>query len=65
MVSSLRACALLLFAVGLFAQGVYVYVGDITSESALIAWGNTSGTHGRNTIGRRVDFHGSGRGPHR
>ncbi len=52
MVSPLRAAALLLFAVRLFAQQVYVYVGDITSASALIAWGNTSGTHGRNTIGR-------------
>ena len=53
MVGLLRACALLLPAVGLFAQGTYVYVGDITAESALIAWGNTSGTHGRNTIGRQ------------
>ncbi len=52
MVSALRAVALLLWAVALSAQGVYVYVGDITPESALIAWGNTSGMHGHNTIGR-------------
>lgn len=51
-VMPLRAAALLLAAIRLFAQSTYVYVGDITSESALIAWGNTSGTHGRNTIGR-------------
>jgi tartrate-resistant acid phosphatase type 5 len=44
---------LLLTAGGLFAQGSYVYVGDITPDSALIAWGNTSGTRGRNTIGRQ------------
>ena len=49
----MRAGAFLFTAVGLFAQGAYVYVGDITPESALIAWGNTSGTHGRNTIGRQ------------
>jgi tartrate-resistant acid phosphatase type 5 len=53
LVGWLRACALLLTSVCLFAQGTYVYVGDITPESALIAWGNTSGTHGRNTIGRQ------------
>lgn len=44
--------ALLFAAVRLFAQSTYVYIGDITPESALIAWGNTGGTHGRNTIGR-------------
>jgi tartrate-resistant acid phosphatase type 5 len=49
----LRAAALVLCAAGLFAQGPYVYVGNITPESALIAWGNTSGTGGRNTIGRQ------------
>jgi hypothetical protein len=52
MVHTLRAAAVLFAACRLLGQQNYVYVGDITSESALIAWGNTSGTHGRNTIGR-------------
>jgi hypothetical protein len=52
MPKALRAAALLLTAVSVFAQGFHVYVGDITSESALIAWGDTSGIGGHNTIGR-------------
>jgi hypothetical protein len=55
-----RVAALLLAAVPVSAQSAYVYVGDITSESALIAWGNTSGTHGRNTIGRESISMGPG-----
>ncbi len=53
MVGLLRAFALLVTSVGLFAQGTYVYVGNITPVSALIAWGNTTGIRGRNTIGRQ------------
>lgn len=42
----------LLAAAPLAAQASYVYIGKITSESVLIAWGNTGGVGGRNTIGR-------------
>ncbi len=34
------------------SQSVYVYVGDVTTDSALIAWGSATGTGGKNTIGR-------------
>lgn len=50
--STARVLALLFIAFPLFGQGTYVYVGNITADSALIAWGSTIGTHGRNTIGR-------------
>ena len=33
------------------AQTVYTYIGQITSNSVLIAWGTTTGG-GENTIGR-------------
>jgi hypothetical protein len=46
------AAALLAVAFHLSAQGTYVYIGNITPESVLIAWGNTSGSTGHNTIGR-------------
>ena len=53
MVKRLRWAAPLFASLSLLAQGTYVYVGNLTSESALIAWGTTMGAHGRNTIGLR------------
>lgn len=47
-----RVLAVVLAAAPLLAQSTYVYVGDVTADSALIAWGTTFGSHGRNTIGR-------------
>jgi tartrate-resistant acid phosphatase type 5 len=51
LVRRLRWAAPLIACFSLLAQGPYVYVGNITSDSALIAWGTTKGVHGRNTIG--------------
>lgn len=46
-----RLIAGLVTAATLLAQ-THVYVGQLGSTSALIAWGNTSGTGSKNTIGR-------------
>lgn len=47
---SLAPLAILLAVAGACAQPYYTYIGDITPDSALIAWGTTRG--GGNTIGR-------------
>jgi hypothetical protein len=51
MVSGLGAAAVLLAAFPLIAQDVRVYVGRITPQSVLLAWGATVG-RSENTIGR-------------
>jgi hypothetical protein len=35
-----------------FAQTIYTYIGQLTSNSVLIAWGRANGAAGQNTIGR-------------
>ncbi len=46
---------LLLLAFAAFGQQYFVYVGDVSSDSAVLAWGTTSG---KNTIGRSSPPHG-------
>lgn len=50
-----RIFLLALLAVSAVAQPFHVYVGDVGTDSAIIAWGTTSG---RNTIGRSSPSHG-------
>jgi hypothetical protein len=47
-----RCIAAVLVCAAAPAQTVYTYVGQITSNSVLIAWGTTDGRGGNNTIGR-------------
>ena len=35
-----------------WGQTVYTYIGQVSSNSVLIAWGTTQGKSGENTIGR-------------
>jgi tartrate-resistant acid phosphatase type 5 len=46
------AALILLLALPLPAQTVYTYIGQLTAESVLIAWGTAVGKGGDNTIGR-------------
>jgi tartrate-resistant acid phosphatase type 5 len=52
MVAVLRAALLCAAAFAAQAQTLYTYIGQITSTSVLLAWGNTTGNRGANTIGR-------------
>ncbi len=44
--------AILSLVTALSAQSVHTYIGQLTSNSVLIAWGTTAGKGGNNTIGR-------------
>lgn len=50
-----RLLLFLALAVSAFAQKYYVYVGNVNTDSALLAWGTTDGN---NTIGRSSVSHG-------
>jgi hypothetical protein len=47
-----RLAAFLLVALPVAAQTAYTYIGQITSNSVLIAWGTATGRRGENSIGR-------------
>jgi len=51
----LRLCILAFLAISALAQPYHVYVGDVGTNSAILAWGHTGG---RNTIGRSSPPHG-------
>lgn len=50
--SAVRSLTLAVLCQAACAQTLYTYVGQITPDSVLIAWGTTQGKAGQNTIGR-------------